>query len=114
MKWTKTHDFTVAADTLIVIGDVEKNSRVASLQIVTDADFDGTNTRAGFRQSNDIGAPDDLWHDLPEGDISMPNGEGSTLLSTVCFTARYLAVFFDNGNASDGIATMHDNFKANT
>ena len=114
MKWKQEHDFTADVDTFIQIGDIEENSRVASLQIITDSDFNGTNSRAGFRQSNDPDLDVSLWHDLPEGDISMPNGEGSTLLSTVCFTAKYLGVFFDVGNADAGIAQLKNNYKAST
>lgn len=114
-KWRETHDFTGGGqDAFIILKPVEVAQAVASLQIITDAAFNGTNSKVRFYQSNNPNLDSGEWHPLPEISIALVNGGGSTLLATFSFTCKYLAVQIDAGNATAGKASMITNLKRNT
>lgn len=111
--WKKEHDFA-EGDLFARVIKVQRDSTKASVQIDTDAAFDGTNTEAKLVQSNNYELNPALWHDLPEKAIKLPTGEGSALLSTFSFTCQFLAVVITAGNATTGTAQLSNKFNSNT
>lgn len=111
--WKKEHNFS-EGDLFARITKVQRDSTKASVQIDTDAAFDGTNSTAKLVQSNDYDLKPELWHDLPENEITIPTGEGSTLLSTFSFTCQFLAVVITAGNATTGTGKLSNKFNSNT
>jgi len=87
-----------------------KNPTVVSVQLITDATFDGNNTKAKLLQSNDPELDVDLWNELPENPITLNTGAGSALLQTLSFTCGYLAVSIEAGNATTGVITIIEQY----
>jgi len=113
MNWKDQINFADGDQFLIIVRH-EKQSTKASVQLDTDAAFDGNNSEIKFVQSNNIELDPSLWHDLPEAPLKIPTGTGSSLLSTFSFTAQYLAVMIDVGNATTGTGTLTNQFNQNT
>ena len=111
--WKSEHDFS-EGNLVAIVTRTQRDSAKASVQIDTDVAFDGTNSKARLVQSNDLNLDPLLWHDLPENDLNMPNGVGSSLLSTFSFTCSYLAIVIDAGNATAGTAKLFNKFNSNT
>ncbi len=113
MKWKSEYNFA-DGDAFIKVLEVQSISTKTSVQIDTDSAFDGTTTEAKFVQSNDLNLDPALWHDLPEAPLTLPTGEGSSLLSTFSFTAQYIAVVITAGDATTGIGKLFNKFNSNT
>jgi len=113
IQWKGEHDFA-DGDLFAAVLQCKKDAVKTSVQIDTDASFDGTTATAKLVQSNDINLDPSLWHDLPEDPLTLPNGEGSSLLSTFSFTAAYIAVVIEVGDATTGMAKLSNKFNLNT
>ncbi len=113
MNWKKEHNFS-EGDAFIKVLNVQRSNTKISVQIDTDAAFDGTNSEAKLVQSNDLELDSSLWHDLPEKELKLPTGEGSSLLSTFSFTAQFVAVVITAGNATTGIGKLSNKFNGNS
>lgn len=108
--WKETYDIS-GGDTTIILLKIEKVEHIVSLQIDTDAAFNGTNTKARLLQSNRLGLDISKWHPLPEGFLSLPTGADSALLCSTSFMSKYIAIEVDAGNASAGILQFTSEYK---
>jgi len=113
INWKSEHDFS-EGNLFAIITRTQRDSSKASVQIDADVSFDGTTTTAKLVQSNDLNLDPSLWHDLPETPLTMPTGAGSSLLSTFSFTASYLAVVIEAGDATTGTVKLFNKFNSNT
>lgn len=111
MKYVGTYNIN-NGDTQIKIHDNDYPNTVASVQLQTDAAFDGTTSTAKFIQSNNIDAPFSEWHDLPETPLVIKPGKDSNLLQTKSFTCKHIAIALTQGDATDGVYTFNHKFKA--
>jgi hypothetical protein len=111
--WKTEHDFS-EGNLFAIVTRTQRDSTKASIQIDTDASFDGTTAVAKLVQSNDLDLDPALWHDLPEEPLTMPTNAGSSLLSTFSFTTQYLALVIEAGDASTGVGKLTNKFNSNT
>lgn len=110
-EWRAIYDISQGDETIkLVNAAVEKYESRVSVQVDTSADFDGTNTRVQLVQSNVFNLDVSQWHPLPEAPLELNTGADSGLLSTFSFTARYLAIKIEAGNASAGVLSITTNY----
>jgi len=113
MKWKTEYNFA-DGDAFLIVTEAQRTGTKASIQIDTDAAFDGTNTEAKLVQSNNRNLEPSLWHDLPEKPLKLPTGEGSAFLSTFSFTGQFLALVITVGNANAGVAQLTNKMNGNS
>ena len=93
------------------IRPIEFGKNFFSLQIKTSASFDGTTATAKLIQSNDLNAPFNQWHDLPETPLTLITGSDSNLLQTRSLTCRFVGVVIVAGDSNAGILPLLHNNK---
>jgi hypothetical protein len=80
----------------------EHRETIVSVELITDAAFDGTTTTARLLQSNDLELDLADWQHLPEAPLVLITGAGGSLLQTISFTCKYLAIEILQGDATAG------------
>lgn len=104
-------DYNVAGGNAdIILKIVEKKGEKVSLQVITDAGFDGTTDTVELVQSNDRDLPLSKWHALPEAPLVLATDD-SHLLSTFAHTAKFLALRYIQGDGTAGVLTLIENYK---
>jgi len=109
MDFIKNYD-VAGGNADIILKVVEKKEEKVSLQVETDAGFDGTTDTVELVQSNDRDLDLSKWHPLPEPALVLAAND-SHLLSTFAHTAKFLAVRYTQGDGTAGILTLTENYK---
>jgi len=103
------YDVTLG-DVRMIVNPTPKIAMTASVELTTGAAFDGTTTTARLLQSNDKDSDIDNWAHLPEDPLVLVTGAGVSLLQTVSFTCKYLAVEIIQGDATAGVINVTEQF----
>lgn len=109
MDFVKNYDVN-AGSVDIILKRIEKRQEKVSLQVVTDAGFDGTTDTIELIQSNDRELPLSKWHPLPEPAIVLV-GDDSHLLASFAHTAKFLALRYIQADGTAGTLTLTENYK---